>query len=105
MKLYIRTELNRYVRRLVVEGAEGRAEFYGDPVKAVATLTIFSNSEVKGWIKGKGVEVEAPPEAWQALKALCSASLTWKRAAEYGFLRKPTPQNILRTLSIEAVLK
>jgi hypothetical protein len=57
------------MRILVVEGG-GKIELYGDPVKAVASLLIFNNSSVKGWVRGKGLEVEAAPETWEALKAL-----------------------------------
>jgi hypothetical protein len=102
-RLYVRTETNRYTRILVVEGG-GKIKLYGDPVKAVASLLIFNNSSVKGWVREKGLEVEAMPETWEALKALSAKPLTWKQAADWGFLQNPTAEEILQTLSINALV-
>jgi ABC-type glycerol-3-phosphate transport system substrate-binding protein len=103
VKLYVRTETNRYTRILVVEGG-GKIKLYGDPVKTVASLLIFNNSSVKGWVREKGLEVEATPETWEALKALSAKPLTWKQAAEWSFLQNPTAEMILRTLSLNALV-
>jgi hypothetical protein len=102
-RLYVRTETNRYTRILVVEGG-GKIELYGDPVKAVASLLIFNNSSVKGWVRGKGLEVEAAPETWEALKALSANPPTWRQAADWGFLQNPTAEKILQTLSLNALV-
>lgn len=101
VKLYVRTATNHYTRVLVIE-CGARIRLYGDPVKTVASLLIFNNSDIKGWVREKGLEVEATPETWEALKALSVRLLTWRRAAEWGFLKNPTAEMILRTLSLNA---
>jgi len=103
IRLYVRTSTNRFTRTLIIEG-EGKVALYGDPVKAVASLLIFNNSDVKGWVKEKGLEVEASPEIWDALRALSTTRLTWRQAAEWGFLKNPTAERILQTLSIDALV-
>ena len=102
-RLYVRTDANRYMRVLVVEGG-GKIELYSDSAKAVASLLIFNNSSVKGWVRGKGLEVEAAPETWEALKALSANPPTWKQAADWGFLQNPTAEKILQTLSLNALV-
>ena len=103
VRLFVRTGTNRYARILVVEGG-GKVKLYGDPVKPVATLLIFNNSNVKGWVKGKGLEVEASPEIWDALRALSATRLTWRRGFGVGFLKNPTAERVLQTLSINALV-
>jgi len=102
-RLYVRTETNHYTRILVIEGG-GKIKLYGDSAKAVASLLIFNNSSVKGWVREKGLEVEAMPETWEALKALSAKPLTWKQAADWGFLQNPTAEKVLQTLSINALV-
>jgi len=103
VRLFIRTRADYYTRIPVVEG-EKEVRFYGDPVKAVASLLIFNNSKVEGYVSGKGLAVEAPPDVWEALKALSAKPLTWRQAAEWGFLENPTAEKVLRTLSINALV-
>ena len=102
-RLFVRTETRYCTRVLVVEG-EGVVKLYSDPIKAVAALLIFNNSNVKGWVGEKGLEVETAPETWEALKALSRKRLTWKQAAKWGFLKNPTAEKILQTFSINALV-
>jgi len=104
VRVYVRTETNRYTRILVLEDG-GKIRLYGDPVKTVASLLLFNNSQVGGWIGGKGLEVEVTPDTWRALKALSAHRLTWKSALMWGFLKNPTAESVLQTLSLNALLK
>jgi len=106
VKAYVRTHPDHYARCMVVEfDGGGKVELWGDPAKAVASLLIFTNSTVKSWVSGKGLEVEVPEEAREALIALGRRPPTWKEAAEKGFLQNPTPQHVIRTLALNAILK
>jgi len=105
VRLYVRTTSNRSTRILTVECEGGIIRLYGDPVKAVVSLLIFNNSHVKGWVRQKGLEVEATPDTWRALKALSAHRLTWKSALIWGFLKNPTAESVLQTLSLNALLK
>lgn len=105
VEAFVRTETNRYVRTLVVEFQDGgTAKFWGDPVKAVVSLLLFRGSVVKSWVFGKGLEVELDEETCRAIRALSNARLTWKQAADRGFLQNG-PQHILRTLALDMILK
>ena len=103
VRLYVRTDTDHYARILVVE-YKGEIRLYSDPVKAVASLLIFNNSHVKGWVRRKGLEVEATPDTWNALKALSANPLTWRSALMWGFLKNPTAESVLQTLSLNALV-
>ncbi len=106
MEAFLRTEANRHTRILIVELGDGRtAKLYGDPAKAVAFLLIFNNSTVKSWVRGKGLKFETAEEVCEAIEALSRNPLTWREAAERGFLQNPAPQRVLRALALDAILK
>ena len=50
------------------------------------------------------MEVEASPEIWDALRALSATRLTWRRGFGVGFLKNPTAERVLQTLSINALV-
>ena len=104
VRLYIRTEMHKMVRALVVGCDGAKIEIYGDPAKTAASLLIFNNSRVKGWVRGRGLEVDAPPELVRALKALSARPPTWSQAAKMGLLQNPTPEGALRALSLNTLI-
>lgn len=104
VKAYVKTESRQYSRALAVEfEGLGKVVLWGDPSKAIAALMLFNNSRVGSWT-GKGLEVEASEEAYEAFKALSRKPPTWKEAADAGLLQNPTPQHVLQALSLKAIL-
>lgn len=104
VKVFVRTKMRQYGRALVIDFGDGRAaEFWGDPVKAVVSLLLFKNSTIGPWIRNKGLEVEVSRETLEAIKALSKVKLTWKQAAQKGFL-KAEPEHIIRELALERLL-
>jgi len=105
VRLYVRTKFGSGMSRcLLIDDGGGEIKIYGDPAKAVASLLIFGNSKVKGWVRGRGLEVDAPPELVWALKALSARPLTWSQAAKMGLLQNPTPEGTLRALSLNTLI-
>lgn len=105
VKAYVKTERHHYVRALAVEfEGLGKVVLWGDPSKAIAALLLFKNSKVGSWTD-KGLEVEASEGVYEALKALSKKPPTWKEAANAGLLQNTTPQHVLQTLSLNAILK
>jgi len=78
--------------------------FYGDPAKAIAILLISSNCKFKGWVKGKGLRVEAPAEVLEALSVLAKHPLRWKKAAELNLLWDATPEKVLRAFALNTLI-
>ncbi|MEM1976765.1 MAG: hypothetical protein QXX29_02565 [Nitrososphaerota archaeon] len=105
VKVFVRTKMRQYGRALVIDFGDGRtAEFWGDPVKAVVSLLLFKNSTIGLWVRSKGLGVEIGQETFEAIKALGGVKLTWKQAAQKGFL-KAEPEHIIRELALERLLR
>ena len=108
VEAYIKTMRWGVVRIFIVsyDAPSGKREllFYGDPVKAVAALLIFGNCKFKGWVKGKGLMVEAPADVLEALNALAKHPLRWKKAVELGLLQDVTPEKVLHALAVNTLV-